>query len=77
MTTDLVLSWYRKWDSNPHRRYAQGILSPSCLPFHHFGSLGDNVMFHICVCKGSKLIMKTKTKQQNVCEVMEKSVVLL
>ena len=30
---------YRKWDSNPHSRYGQGILSPSCLPFHHFGIL--------------------------------------
>ena len=30
---------YRKWDSNPHSRNGQGILSPSCLPFHHFGSL--------------------------------------
>ena len=30
---------YRKRDSNPHGRNAQGILSPSCLPFHHSGIL--------------------------------------
>ena len=29
---------YRKRDSNPHERNVQGILSPSCLPFHHSGS---------------------------------------
>ncbi len=31
------LSKYLKWDSNPHSRNGQGILSPSCLPFHHSG----------------------------------------
>ena len=35
----LFFCGYRKRDSNPHKRNAQGILSPSCLPFHHFGSL--------------------------------------
>ena len=30
-------------DSNPHDRNGQGILSPSCLPFHHPGRL--------CACK--------------------------
>lgn len=29
---------YRQWDSNPHGRNAQGILSPLCLPFHHVGT---------------------------------------
>ena len=29
----------RERDSNPHSRYGQGILSPSCLPFHHRGDL--------------------------------------
>ena len=33
----------RKRDSNPHGRNAQGILSPSCLPFHHSGILFINV----------------------------------
>ena len=32
----------RKRDSNPHERNAQGILSPSCLPFHHFGAMLDS-----------------------------------
>ena len=27
-------------DSNPHSRKGQGILSPSCLPFHHPGKCG-------------------------------------
>gem|GEM_PF-5153017 len=30
---------YRKRGSNPHGRNAQGILSPSCLPFHHSGTM--------------------------------------
>ena len=29
-----------KRDSNPHSRKGQGILSPSCLPFHHQGNDG-------------------------------------
>ena len=33
------ISWYRKRGSNPHGRNAQGILSPSCLPFHHSGTV--------------------------------------
>ena len=28
---------YHGWDLNPHERIVQGILSPSCLPFHHHG----------------------------------------
>ena len=35
---------YRKWDSNPHTLIGQGILSPSCLPFHHFCSLSDGIV---------------------------------
>ena len=31
---------YPKGDLNPHSRNGQRILSPSCLPFHHSGSLG-------------------------------------
>ena len=31
--------WYSKRDSNPHSRDGQGILSPSCLPFHHSSNL--------------------------------------
>ena len=27
-----------EWESNPHARYGQGILSPLCLPFHHPGT---------------------------------------
>lgn len=30
---------YSKRDLNPHSRNGQRILSPSCLPFHHSGSL--------------------------------------
>ena len=30
---------YSKRDLNPHSRNGQRILSPSCLPFHHPGSL--------------------------------------
>ena len=30
----LVKTWAR-WESNPHGLFTQGILSPSCLPFHH------------------------------------------
>ncbi len=30
---------YQKRGSNPHERNAQGILSPSCLPFHHSGTI--------------------------------------
>lgn len=31
-----------KRDSNPHNRNGQGILSPSCLPFHHSSYLGGD-----------------------------------
>ena len=31
---------YPKGDLNPHSCNSQRILSPSCLPFHHSGSLG-------------------------------------
>ena len=37
--------WYRRWDLNPHARNEQGILSPSCLPFHHFGSSKNEFLF--------------------------------
>ena len=40
----------RERDSNPHSCNSQGILSPSCLPFHHRG----NVDFAQCGCKGRK-----------------------
>ena len=33
---------YRRWDLNPHACNKQGILSPSCLPFHHFGITPSN-----------------------------------
>ena len=36
---------YRRWDLNPHARNEQGILSPSCLPFHHFGSFKERLIF--------------------------------
>ena len=36
---DWDLFWYSKRDSNPHSRDGQGILSPSCLPFHHSSNL--------------------------------------
>ena len=38
LPTELLPLVYRRWDLNPHARNGQGILSPSCLPFHHFGS---------------------------------------
>ncbi len=38
----------RERDSNPHSCNSQGILSPSCLPFHHRGDLSG--------CKGTKKI---------------------
>ena len=28
----LIVALYSEWDLNPHSRYGQGILSPSCLP---------------------------------------------
>ncbi len=40
----------RERDSNPHSCNSQGILSPSCLPFHHRGSRP----FAICECKVTK-----------------------
>ena len=36
-TVKKVNGVYRKRGSNPHGRNVQGILSPSCLPFHHSG----------------------------------------
>ena len=42
----------RERDSNPHSRYGQGILSPSCLPFHHRGA--------VSVCKGSKFLLNNQ-----------------
>ena len=36
---------YRRWDLNPHARNEQGILSPSCLPFHHFGAFKERLIF--------------------------------
>ena len=34
----LTLFLYPEGDLNPHSRYGQRILSPSCLPFHHPGA---------------------------------------
>ena len=36
-------SLYSKRDLNPHSRYGQRILSPSCLPFHHSSMGGRRV----------------------------------
>ena len=46
----------RERDSNPHSCNSQGILSPSCLPFHHRGDL--------CACKGNKKSEKRKVKSE-------------
>ena len=44
----------RERDSNPHSCNSQGILSPSCLPFHHRGDLSG--------CKGTKKVRDSKEK---------------
>ena len=46
----------RERDSNPHSCNSQGILSPSCLPFHHRGDLSG--------CKGTKKSEKWKVKSE-------------
>ena len=56
----------RERDSNPHSRYGQGILSPSCLPFHHRGDLG----ILKTGCKGTKKSVKRKVKSEKFTYAM-------
>ena len=52
---------YPKWDSNPYSRYGQGILSPSCLPFHHSGAFGEAKLVFFLLIHKLKLLRRPLT----------------